>query len=70
MDCEGKCNRCRRFMRFTPPTERSLLCKMSKSLQVKFQPQRWVFRPMAFFGGYIAEDIPPINVSGTVHIMG
>ncbi len=26
--------------------------------------------PMALFGEYIAQDIPPVNVSDTVHIMG
>jgi hypothetical protein len=28
------------------------------------------FAPMGMFGGYIAEDIPPVNPTDTVHIMG
>lgn len=34
------------------------------------QGQEQGFAPMGMFGGYIAEDIPPVNPTDTVHIMG
>lgn len=34
------------------------------------QGQEQGIAPMAMFGGFIAEDLPPVNPTDTVHIMG